>query len=218
LLARTAASYTLRLADPAVPIDRGRQAEGSLPVAGTAFYSFKASPGQLVQATLTSQKFVPLLRLYDLGGNLVAKSDDDTDGLEGRVIHMVKREGLYRLQVSALGDGGGGDFVLGLEDKKLKELEVGGRGKGSLQPNITEFWSFAGKEGQTVILTVRSAVCDPVASLYSPDGVQLASDENRAVGTESLQSVRLPRTGRYTVWVSSRRGAGDYTLRLIDGD
>ena len=30
--------------------------------------------------------------------------------------------------------------------------------------------------------------------------------------------VRASATGRYTLWISSRRGAGDYTLRLIDGD
>ena len=56
---------------------------------GAAFYSFKAAPGQLFQASLASQKFVPVLRLYDAHGSLVGSSGDDADGLEGRITHMV---------------------------------------------------------------------------------------------------------------------------------
>ncbi len=69
-----------------------------------------------------------------------------------------------------------------------------------------------------MLLSVRSLVCDPRVSLRSPDGVLLASDDNGGVGTDSLLAVRLPKTGRYTVWITSRRGAGKYTFRLIDGD
>jgi hypothetical protein len=191
---------------------------GTLPVGGAAFYSFKASPGQFFQASLGSQKFVPLLRLYDIRGNLVGKNDDGADGLDSRINHMVVQEGLYRLQVCSLGDGGGGDFRLALRETKLKELEVGGRGQGTIQPNSTDFWAFSAKEGKTVFLSVRSPVCHPVASLRSPDGVEVASDDKGTVGMGSLLVVKLPKTGRYTIWISSRRGAGDYTLRLIDGD
>ena len=107
---------------------------------------------------------------------------------------------------------------MALREQKLKELKMGGRGKGLLQLNSTDFWSFEGEEGKTVLLSVRSSVCDPSLSLHSPDGVQIASDDNSGVGTDSLLAVKLPKTGRYTVWISSGRGAGDYGLRLIDGD
>jgi hypothetical protein len=171
-----------------------------------------------LQASLGSQKFVPLVRLYDFRGNLVGKDDGGADDRESRIRHMVVQEGLYRLQVSSLGDGGGGEFRLALRETKLKELEIGGRGQGTLQPNGTDFWAFSGKEGKTVLVSVRSAVCDPAASLRSPDGVEVASDGKGAFGTGSLLAVKLPKTGRYTLWISSRRGAGDYTLRIIDGD
>ena len=218
LMGQTAASYQLKMADPSLPIAEDQEASGSLPVGGTAFYSFTAEPGDLLHADLGSQKFVPLLRLYDSRGNLVEKIDDGADGLASRITHMVVQKGLYRLQVSSLGDGGGGDFRLALRQIKLKEVAVGGRGQSTIQPGNTDFWTFAGKEGQTVFLNVRSAGCDPVASLRSPDGVVLASDDRGGTETGSLLAVKLPKTGRYTVWISSRRGAGPYTLRLIDGD
>ena len=93
-----------------MPIAAGKDVEGTIPVGGTAFYSFKAVPGQLLQASLSSQKFVPVLRLYDAHGTLVAGSGDDDDALIGRVTHMVVNEGMYRLQVSSVGDGGAGAF------------------------------------------------------------------------------------------------------------
>lgn len=218
LLASTSASYTLSIRDPSVALAWGREVEGSLPVGAATFYSFQATPGQLFQASLASQKFVPVLHLYDRHGNLVGSSGDDTDGLEGQITHMVVKKGLYRLQVGSLGDGGGGDFRLTLKETKLKELQVGGRGKGTIQPGATEFWTFAGKQGQTVFLSVRSATFEPTVSLRSPEGVLLVADNKGNASTGSLFALTLPRTGRYTIGVSSRRGAGEYTVRLIDGD
>src|SRR5262249_42215228 len=156
LLAQTPASYKLAVRDPSVAIERGQEVQGSLPVGGAGFYRFQAAPGQLFQATLASPKFVPVLRLYDGHGSLVSSGGDDADGLEGRITHMVVSGGLYRLQVASRGDGGGGDFRLALKEIKLRELQVGGRGQGAVQPGATDFWAFEGKEGQTVFLSVRS--------------------------------------------------------------
>ena len=105
-----------------------------------------------------------------------------------------------------------------LKETKLKKLQVDGRGSGTVQPGAVDFWAFAGKEGQTVFLSVRSAVFQPTVSVRSPSGVRLATENRGSVATGSLFALKLPRTGRYTVWVSSRRGAGEYTVRLIDGD
>lgn len=218
LLARTPVSYRLKTGDPTLPIAPGQEAGGTLPVGGCAFYSFSASPGQLFQASLSSKKFVPLLRLYDSRGNTVEKTDGTSDDLESRVDHMVVQEGLYRLQIGSLGDGGGGDFRVALQETKLKELEIGGRGQGTLRSNGADFWTFSGKEGKVLFLSLRSTVCQPVASIRSPDGVELASDNRDTGGLGSLLAVKLPKTGRYTIWISSRRGVGPYTLRLIDGD
>jgi hypothetical protein len=218
LLAGTAASYTLTVRDPSVLIEPGREAEASLPVGGATFYAFKAVPGQLFQASLASRRFVPVLRLYDSQGNLVGSGGDAGDALEGRLTHMVVKGGLYRLHASSLGDGGGGDFRLALKEAKVEELPVGGRGRGTVRPGATDFWAFAGKEGQTLFLSVRSSAFEPAVSVRSPDGVLLAADDRGSAATGSLLALKLPRSGRFTVWISSRRGAGEYAVRLIDGD
>jgi hypothetical protein len=218
LLAETTVAYKLTGRDPSVALTWDKDVAGILPVGGAVFYSFQAKPGQLFQTNLGSQKFVPVLRVYDSQGTLVGQSGDDGDSLEARITHMVVNEGTYRLQVSSLGDGGGGDFKQALVETKLKDLQLGGRGQGTVQPGATEFWAFTGKEGQTVFLNVRSAAFEPTVSVRSPDGVVLAADNKGSAATGSLVALKLPKTGRYTVGVSSLRGAGDYTVRLIDGD
>jgi hypothetical protein len=218
LVAASSASYQLSIRDPSVPIAAGKEIEGNLPVGGSAFYSFQAAPGQLLQAGTSSQQFVPVLRLYDAHGTLVAGSSDDADALVGRVTHMVMSAGTYRLQVSSVGDGGGGEFRHAVKEAAVEELKLGERGKGTLQPGATDFRAFDGKEGQTVFLSVRSATFDPAVSVRGPDGVLLAADNRGTGATGSLFALKLPKSGRYTVWIASRRGAGDYTVRLIDGD
>jgi hypothetical protein len=218
LLAQTSATYKLTARDPSQAIELEREVEGGLPVGGAAFYSFRAAPGQLLEASLASQKFVPVLRLYGAQGSLVASSGDSPDSPDGRLTHMVVSEGLYRLQVASLGDGGGGDFRLTVKETKVKEVQVGGRGEGTLRPSDTDFWAFTGKAGQTVFLSVRSSAFEPVVSLRSPDGVRLTADNQGSAETGSLVALKLPKTGKYTVWVAAGRGAGNYAVRLIDGD
>jgi hypothetical protein len=214
--AQTDVSYKMSAGDPSKPIGAGNDIDGHLPVGGAAFYTFEAKPGQLFYARLASMKFVPQLRLYDARGQFVAQNGGDA--LEGRITHMVVKAGVYRLQVSSQGDGGGGEYRLSLVKTKLKEIAIGGRGKGTVQPGESDFWAFPGKGGQTVFLNVRSRDFDPAVSVRSPDGVQLAVDNKGDPATGTLLALRLPKTGRYTVWVASQRGAGDYAVRLIDGD
>jgi hypothetical protein len=216
--AETDLSYKLSATDPSVPIAAGKDLQGRLPVGGAAFYRFEGTPGQLFHANLASTQFVPQLRLYDARGQLVAQSGSDNDTLDGRIAHMVVKAGRYRLQVSSEGDGGGGAFRLSLAEIQLKDIAIGGRGKGTVQPGDRDFWAFTGKRGQTVFLNVRSGDFDPAVSVRSPDGVQLAADTKGDPATGTLLALRLPKTGRYTVWIASQRGAGDYAVRLIDGD
>ncbi len=69
-----------------------------------------------------------------------------------------------------------------------------------------------------MFLNVRSTAFEPAVSLRSPDGMQLAADNKGDAATGTLMALRLAKTGRYTVWIASQRGAGDYAVRLIDGD
>lgn len=215
VVADTAAEYTVTVSDPTVALEPGKDAAGEIPVGGSRFYSFAGTPGQLFLAQLASAKFAPTLRLYDRTGTLLAEGTGDD---AARLTHMVTAEGTYRLQVSADGDGGSGEFRLGVKAATVGVLKIGERGKGTLPAGGTDFQAFDGKEGQVVFVSVRSPAFDPTVTVRGPDGVLIAGDRQASPATGSLTAVRLPKTGRYTLGISARRGAGEYTVRVLDGD
>jgi hypothetical protein len=218
LVAASSTTYRLTTRDSSVPLAIGKAGAGELPVGGAVFYRFQATAGQLLQMALTSQKFVPQLRLYDVHGTLLADSGNNPDTQTAHITHMVVSGGMYRLQVASVGDGGGGEFRQELNEATVEELKLGDRGKGTLGAGETDFRVFDAKEGQTVFLSVRSPSFDPAVSIRGPDGVLLVAENRGTAGTGSLLAIKLPKAGRYVVWIGSRRGAGGYTVRLIDGD
>lgn len=218
LAARGASSYSLSIKDPTTTLEVGENSAGALPVGATAFYRFPAAAGQLVIARLTSDKFDPQLRLYDEFGELVAENDDGDGELGSRLSYVVTKPQTFRLQVASLGNGGGGDYQLSLTEKKAKNLELGRDFQGTLQEGSTDYWSLEGKEGESIFFSVRSTNLDPFVSVRDPDGIVLGEDDNGGVDNDSLLAVKLPKSGRYTVWVSTLRGSGDYEIRSISGD
>ena len=94
LLAGSPASYKLTVRDPSVPIAMGRGGRGTCPWAAPPSTASRPSPGQLLQAASPRSRSSPVLRLYDAHGSLVGRSSEDADALEGRVTHMVVKEGL----------------------------------------------------------------------------------------------------------------------------
>ena len=218
LVATGAASYTLSLSDPTALLEVGKASDKSLPVGAAAFYRFQGTPGQLVIARLTSDQFDPLLRLYDEQGELVAENDDGDGGLGSRLSYIVMKEQTFQLHVASLGDGGGGDYELSLAERKAKPLALGKASKAKMEDGGTDHWSLDGKAGASVFFSVRSAEFDTHVSVRGPDGVLLGQDDNGGVNTDSLLALKLPKDGRYTIWVSPRRGAGEYTIRPIAGE
>jgi hypothetical protein len=79
-----------------------------------------------------------------------------------------------------------------------------------------EVWSFEGKAGQTIILSARSPDFNVKISLFGPDAVEVASNDDGGDGTDSLLSTRLPVNGVYTLWIASDGGGGRYSVQLID--
>lgn len=88
-------------------------------------------------------------------------------------------------------------------------------------------YTFEGKAGDSITLTLRSAEFDAYLELLGVDGKPLAVNDDAGVPSESLSATdaqiaafRLPADGRYTVRVTrfgreTARGAfGSYALQL----
>lgn len=212
------ASHDIKLAmtDPTQPLAFGDSHARKIPVGGTDFYGFEAKAGDLIVSELDSTDFDCVLRLFDERGILIAENDDSRDSKNSQIQHMVTRNGAYRWQVASLGNGGGGDYVVSSNQIELKQLEVGSVQSGSIFSGGTEYWSMIGEKNQEIYINVRSGDFNPIVKIYGPDGGVVADDDSGGIGKNSLLAVRLPESGRFTVWVSSHRDGGEYDIRILD--
>ena len=212
------AKVNVAMIDPTIAIDRGASPEDQISIGGTHFYGFDAKAGDLLESRLTSRQFDCWLRLYDERGQLVSQNDDSRDTKNSEITTMITRNGKYRWQVSSLGDGGGGDYKLAFNEIELKHLKVGDAKSCSRDSNTTDYWSLDGESGKSLFINVTSTDFDPIVAVYGPNGRRLQIDDSSGVQRDSLIAVKLPSSGRYTVWVWSNRNGGNYKIRILDAD
>lgn len=77
-------------------------------------------------------------------------------------------------------------------------------------------YSFEGQAGQTVTLGMSSLEFDPYLILLSPNGDDIAQDNNSGGNRNARIRLRLPETGRYILLANSHQGgeSGRYRLSL----
>lgn len=80
-------------------------------------------------------------------------------------------------------------------------------------------YSFEGRSGQRVVVDMSSDNIDPYLILLSPQGRDLAQDDDGAGGNNARLAFTLPEDGTYTVLANSfgPRETGNYALQVVTG-
>jgi hypothetical protein len=191
---------------------------GKLTIGGSDYWAIEGKAGQIVKMEGSAELFDIALDLFNPQGERVDSNDDGAGGHNSLITALLKETGKYLLRVHSFGDGGSGAYRLQRKPDPVHTIKIGARTEGSIGTGGSDIWSFEGKAGQTVILSVRSKDFDPHVVVFGPDAIEVANDDNGREGTDSLISVRLPLKGAYTIWVSSGNAGGKYVVRVVDGD
>jgi hypothetical protein len=237
--------YTLKI-DPAVPlattpIEIGGTAEGELTEtdgindggARADAYTFTATAGQRIDATLKSEAFDSYLELFDADGqSLDEDNDGGEDGKDSRLISTIKADGVYTLQVRATGDVTTGAYTLALAEAEpepepvalafatLTQGEIKEEGARDDDGRGYDAYVFTGEAGTRVQVVMRSGDFDTYLQI-SRAGVfeALASDDDGlGEGTDSRLSYTLPESGEYVIRASplGSEEKGLYSIELTD--
>ena len=209
-------SYTFDLKPPLRDFEARAGGAGALALGGTDYWVVEGKAGEILRFKAAAQNFDTALQLFNPRGEVVAADDDGWQNRNSLLTALLVEPGRHFLRVYAHGNGGAGPYTVSREADAVRPLGTDGRAEGSVGTGGSEIWSFAGKAGQTVIVSARSPDFDTRVHVYGPDAAELAADDNGGEGTDSLLSVRLPLDGTYTVWVSAQSGGGRYSLRLIE--
>jgi len=165
------------------------------------------------------------LRLFAPDGVEIGYNDDHLDsGLFGiydaaLCPTMLPQTGTYRLQVEQRQ----GDGVYGLVLRRDAPLALGVQNVVQVEGEIRDLapqerWTFSGRAGQTLTLTMTatSGDLDALLALYDANGTFIASNDD-ATDTDlginaQIAQVQLPADGTYTLQAGRWEGTGRYRL------
>lgn len=206
-------------------------------------WRFAAQARHRYRVTLRSTDFDAYLSV----GSDAAECDDcetDDDGAGGTdaLVEFTGREnGTYVIRANSLEGGRTGDYELTLEDEGVVEEEHEGhedaaemgtpitlgepvtgtlaRGDRKVDNSYSDTWTYHGREGETIVVTLRSEDFDAYLTLGEFDGgecTDMDANDNGGGGTDSRITVELPSDGAFHIHVSAvgQGETGAYTLQV----
>jgi hypothetical protein len=166
--------------------------------------------------------------------------DDGAGGTDALVEFTGRVDGTFQIRANSYDEGETGEYHLTLEDAGLVEEEgheghddaadagtpiVAGapvtgslaRGDRKMDNSYMDTWTYQGRAGETLVITVRSEEFDTYVTLGEYEGGEcrgMDGDDNSGGGTDSRITTELPNDGAFHIHVrSSGQGeTGTYTL------
>ncbi len=184
-------------------------------------WHFRAEAGDFVdiEVQTESEEVDFFMELLDPDETLLASDDDSGDDLTPSLLSIpIGEEGRFTIRVAAFESEQPGPYELTL--RSVKPSIVGALTLGEAVTDTLEaeprLWTFEGVEGQRVSIAMNalSDTLDPKLSVYSPEGVQLATDDDSGGNFNARITLDLPASGLYSVFALPYRGSGSYTLLL----
>ncbi|HLO49827.1 MAG TPA: trypsin-like peptidase domain-containing protein [Kamptonema sp.] len=218
------------------PVVNGQLTDKSsvLPVDNSFFdlYSFEGKAGQEVTIDMKSQDIDPYLILLGPAQRELAQDDDGGGNKDARIVVTLPADGTYTILANSYEARESGSYTLELKGSApsqipppesrsliLREEGVLAQGAPVLQSDGSLYreYTFEGRAGQSVTITLESSEFDPYLALFAPNNRLVA--ENDDLNEESQNAgltVTLPVAGRYRVIVNAydSTGRGRYTLTV----
>ena len=190
-------------------------------------YSFEGRAGQQITIEMKSQEVDPYLIL--LGPNLeeIAQDNDGAGSTDARITVRLPADGTYMLLANSSEARQSGAYTLELKASAATQpsrailqeegtLVAGGPVLPSDNSLYREY-TFEGRSGQSVAISLESTDFDPYVVLLDPNRRLVAENDDASQTTNNaFLIVTLPATGRYRVIVNAydASGRGRYTLTV----
>jgi hypothetical protein len=181
-------------------------------------YTFNGQAGDMIIVTMsyTSGDLNPTLALLSPQGDTVAYDDDSGGNLNALCFAILPSSGRYTIVAGRLG--GSGNYEVHLNRVTQPETITYGDSVEASISNNTPYglYTFEGQPGERIILSMIAADSglDPRLQLYSPQGEQIAYDDDSGSGLNAAIQVTLTTEGLYTILALPYSGSGGYTLTL----
>ena len=158
-------------------------------------------------------------------GESLGTDDDGGGGTDARIVTNLD-PGEYTVLATSYSSGEMGAYDLRVgQDREAMVLGVGGFVEGELDssdPVLSsgerfEEWTYSGRAGESLIITMSSEDIDPYLSVADPEsGRSIGYDDDGGEGYDARVAITLPYTGRYSIIATSFSPdeVGVYTLAV----
>lgn len=210
-------------------------------------YSFEGRAGQTLEIEMRAADFDAYLVLGDVAGDsILARDDDSLGGTDAFITARLPADGRYVVMANAIERDARGAFSLRLAPGRpthgiarvladaagaTRRIAPGETVRGRLADSspaledrsLYEVWSYAGRAGETITITLRSDEFDAYLGFgrAAPGGSSTLweQDDDSGGGHDAQLTVTLPEDGLYAVVANAYRpGArGAFTLEVRSG-
>lgn len=215
----TTGDYSLSLDNQ---LSLGQTITSSLSSSEGDTWSFEGTPNEVVTISMVGNEFDGYLELY-ADGNLIATDDDSGGNLNPLIAgFQLPRANEYMVVARSYASNVLGveySLSLGQGNVSSNQLEYGQTINSILGSSDSNRWTFSGRAGDTVTISMVSNEFDSYMELYDQNNNLAAFDDDSGGNRNSLIAYfTLPTTGTYTVAARSytSSASGQYTLSLIE--
>ena len=202
---------------------------GILPADNSFFdlYSFEGRAGQQITIEMKSQEIDPYLILLGPNQREIAQNDNGAGGKNARITVRLPADGTYTLLANSNEARQSGAYTLELKasaptapSRAILQEEGALVAGGPVLPSDNSLYreyTFEGRSGQSVTISLESTDFDPYVAIFGPNNRLLAENDDASdANKNALLSVTLPATGRYRIVVNAydASGRGRYTLTV----
>lgn len=200
-------SYTLSLsAAQTEAIAYGETVSGTLENGGdVVVYRFDGNEGDAVTIKLTSPDFDTQVSLSDAAGGgypLIENDDGGNDGTNSYIgPYALLADGTYLINVSSYDSAATGRYTLTLSSAALTPIAYDETVEANFGDGVsTIYYSFEGKNGDVINVSVEGGGLDTALTLTGPDNYQIIFDDNGGSGVNpEIYRQLLTLDGIYTL-------------------
>lgn len=206
--------------DDATLAVEGELADGDFVLDGGEFadgYTFQANAGDELTAVLTSTSFDTFVLLKAPSGEGWSNDDHENSKDRSELTVTATESGEWTLVVTSYKGGESGSYQARVDTVEASSVpqaaasgddQSGTLASGDSTLDSGEFvdsFTIKGRQGEHLIVDLRSEAFDTYVALRSPSGEVWQNDDHDGSSSRSQVAVELPETGDYQVMVTSYR-------------
>lgn len=208
--------YTMTLRPAAKELGVTKEMEGMLRIGNTDYWAFDGKAGDVMTFRAGAAGFAQRLIVRDPDLRPIWETTAQPDQTQSDWNMIVQRPGTYLVAVSALGDGGGGEYTLARNVFNAREFGKGQPAKGNFSTGVAEVWRFTAKPNEPLLIRWTSPKWSYGISIRDEKGNETWLPQTRIDGVNRYGVLTVDEPKTFVIVLISKGEKEDYAIELMD--